>query len=96
MEFSVQLAFTHPDRVQAAIAPISRMLLELVDSAAAANAADAAVAADAIEVVDARRTGALVLRTVMYSWFGNRLVDDPRTRITAEETWDFCLHGFRG
>ena len=29
----------------------------------------------------------------MYSWFGNRLIQDPRRRITAEETWEFCLHG---
>jgi hypothetical protein len=29
----------------------------------------------------------------MYSWFGNRLVESPRMRVTAEETWAFCLHG---
>ena len=33
MEFSVQLAVNHPDRVKAAMAPISRMMLELVDAA---------------------------------------------------------------
>jgi hypothetical protein len=32
-------------------------------------------------------------QTVMYSWFGNRLIQDPRMRLTAEETWEFCLHG---
>jgi hypothetical protein len=32
----------------------------------------------------------------MYSWFGNRLIQNPRMRITAEETWEFCLHGLAG
>ena len=29
----------------------------------------------------------------MYSWFGNRLVENTRMRLTAEATWEFCLHG---
>jgi AcrR family transcriptional regulator len=86
-EFSVQLAVTHPDRVQSAMAPISLMLLELVEGA---------VAAGAIKVTDARRTTALIQQTVMYSWFGNRLIRNPKVRVTAEETWEFCLHGIRG
>jgi hypothetical protein len=32
----------------------------------------------------------------MYGWFGNRLVQNPRKRVTAEETWEFCLHGLTG
>ncbi len=84
MEFSVQLVVNHPDRVKAAMAPISRIMLELV------HAADAA---GAINVADARRAAALMQQTVMYSWFGNRLVETPRMRVTAEETWAFCLHG---
>ena len=44
----------------------------------------------------ARRAAALVQQTVMYSWFGNRLVDNPKLRLTAEETWEFCLHGLNG
>lgn len=83
-EFSVQLAVAHPERVKVAMAPVSRFLLELVENAAAA---------DAIHVADARRSAALVQQTVMYSWFGNRLIQDPRMRLTAEETWQFCLHG---
>ena len=86
-EFSMQLAANHPERVQAAMAPISRILLELLDDA---------VRADAIKVADTRRTGALILRTVMYSWFGNRVVQSPRVRPSAEETWEFYLHGLRG
>lgn len=86
-EFSAQLAVNHPERVQAAVEPISRTLLGLLDEA---------VQAKVIQVADTRRTAALVLRTVMYSWFGNRLVQNPRVRPSAEETWEFCLHGLRG
>ena len=83
-EFMVQLAGSHPERVRAAIAPTSQLLTELLDDANRA---------DMIEVADTRRTGALVMRTVMYSWFGNRLASSARMRISAEETWQFCLNG---
>ena len=86
-EFSVQLAVAHPERVKAALEPISRQLLELIEGAAAAHA---------IHVTDTKRAAALVQQTVMYSWFGNRLIQDPRMRITADETWAFCLHGLAG
>jgi AcrR family transcriptional regulator len=84
MEFSVQLAVAHPERVKAAMAPISRLMLELVDAANKAGA---------INVADPKRASALMQQTVMYSWFGNRLADSARTRLTAEATWEFCLHG---
>src|SRR4030095_6474150 len=83
-EFSLQLAMSHPERVTAAMAPIFRMLLELLDGAAAVGA---------IKVSDTRRTALLLQQTVMYSWLGNRLVQNPRVRVSAEETWEFCLHG---
>jgi len=83
-EFSVQLAVAQPERVMAAVEPVTRILLELVEEAAAAGA---------INVADARRAAALVQQTVMYSWIGNRLIQDPRMRLSAEETWEFCLHG---
>ena len=86
-EFSVQLAGNHAERVKAAMAPISRLMLELIDGAKKIGA---------INVADTRRTGALVLRTIMYSWFGNRLAQRGRMRIEAEDTWEFCLHGMRG
>jgi AcrR family transcriptional regulator len=86
-EFSVQLAVAHPERVKAALEPISRQLVELVE---------AATAAGAVHVPDTKRAAALVQQTVMYSWFGNRLIQDPRMRITADETWAFCLHGLAG
>jgi AcrR family transcriptional regulator len=87
MEFSVQLTVDHSERVKAAMAPISRMMFELVEGANAAGA---------IRVTDVRRAAALMQQTVMYSWFGNRLVENARMRLTAEATWDFCLHGLGG
>jgi AcrR family transcriptional regulator len=86
-EFSVQLAVTHPDRVQAAMAPLSRILVDLVDAAAAGGA---------IHVNDTRHAAALMQQTVMYSWFGNRLIENPKQRVTAEETWEFCYRGLTG
>ena len=86
-EFSMLLAVSHSDRIRAALAPLSRLLSELID---------AATAAGAIHVADARRAGLLVQQTVMYSWFGNRLVEDPKLPITAEETWEFCRRGLGG
>jgi AcrR family transcriptional regulator len=83
-EFMVQLANSHPERVRAAIAPTSELLTDLLDAANASGD---------IHISDSRRTGALVMRTVMYSWFGNRLARGPRQRISAEETWEFCLKG---
>ncbi len=84
-EFSVQLAVHHPDRVRAAMAPLTRAMFDHVEAARAAGM---------INVEDTRRTAALLLQIVMYSWFGNRLADrPPRMRITAEATWEFCLHG---
>jgi AcrR family transcriptional regulator len=84
MEFSVQLAVDHPERVKDAMATISHTMVELIEQANVAGA---------IHVSDTRRAAALVEQTVMYSWFGNRLADNARNRITAEETWEFCLHG---
>jgi AcrR family transcriptional regulator len=87
-KFSLQLAIDHPDRVRAAMAPIWSMLIELLD---------AAVAAGAIAVADTGRTALLIEQTVMFSWFGTHLVlNNPRMHVTAEETWEFCLHGLRG
>jgi AcrR family transcriptional regulator len=85
-EFTVHLAVNHPERVNATLAPVSRMLFELLDSA---------VAAGAIKVADTRRTAVLMLQTLFFSWFGNRLIQNARMRVTAEEIWEFCLHGLR-
>ena len=84
MDFAVHLTVDHSVRVKAALAPISRMMIELV--AAANTAGD-------IDVPDVRRAAALMQQTIMYSWFGNRLVESSRLRLSAEATWEFCLHG---
>ena len=81
-EFSLQLAVKNPERVAVVMAPISRILLELLDGA--------------VKVTDTRRTAVLIQQTVMYGWLMNRLVQKPQMRVTAEETWEFCLHGLGG
>jgi AcrR family transcriptional regulator len=86
-EFSLQLALKDPERVASAIAPVSRMLIELLDAAAAAGA---------IRVAETRRTALLMEQTVMYGWLMNRLVQNPRSRVTAEDAWEFCLRGLGG
>lgn len=86
-EFSMQLALKDPERVATAITPISRMLIELLDAAAAAGA---------IQVTETRRTAMLMQQTVMYGWLMNRLVQSPRSRVTAEDAWEFCLRGLGG
>jgi AcrR family transcriptional regulator len=84
MEFSVQLAVDYPAQVKAAMAPISRTMVELLGDATKAGV---------VEVADVKRAAALIQQTVMYSWFGNRLAANAGMRVTAEETWEFCLHG---
>ncbi len=81
-EFSLRLVANHSERVRATLGPESHLLVELLD---------AAVAAGAIEVAETRRAAAIIQQTVMCSWFGNRLVENPRQRLTAEETAEFCL-----
>jgi AcrR family transcriptional regulator len=83
-EFSLQLAVKDPERLAAVMAPVSRMLLEQLE---------AAVAAGALQVSDTRRAALLIQQTVMYGWLMNRLVQNPEARVTAEDAWEFCLHG---
>lgn len=87
MEFSIQLAVDHPDRVKTAMAPIGHMARALVEQAKRERE---------IDVDDTRQAAALIQQTVMYSWLGNRLADKDRARLTAEATWQFCLHGIKG
>jgi AcrR family transcriptional regulator len=86
-EFSLQLALKDPERLAAVMAPVSQMLLELLKAAAAAGA---------FEVAEPVRAALLIQQTVMYGWLMNRLVKNPRTRVTAEDAWEFCLHGLGG
>jgi len=83
-EFSLQLALKDPERLTAAMAPISRMLLDVLK---------AAVAAGSLRVTDTQRAALLIQQTVMYGWLMNRFVSNSRARVTADDAWEFCLHG---
>jgi AcrR family transcriptional regulator len=85
-EFSLQLVMSHPERVRTAMTAISRLLVELLDDA---------VRTGAIQVADTRRTAVLMQQTVMFSWIGNRVIQNPRLRVSAEETWEYCLRCLR-
>ena len=84
MDFMLRLAADHPERVKTAMTPVSSLLVGLLDEA---------VAAKVINISDTRRAAALVQQTVFSTWLGDRLVHNPRARPSAEETWEFCLHG---
>src|SRR5499425_1424946 len=84
-EFSLQLALKDPERLNAAMAPVSRMLIEVLKAAA-----------DSLQVTDTQRAALLIQQTVMYGWLMNRFVPNPRARVTAEDAWEFCLHGLGG
>jgi AcrR family transcriptional regulator len=86
-EFSLQLALKDPERLAAVISPITRMLVGLLDDA---------VAAGVLRVADTRRAALLIEQTVMYNWFVNRLVQNPRSRVSSEDAWEFCLKGLGG
>jgi len=86
-EFSLQLALKDPERLAAVMAPVSRMLIELLE---------AAIASGEIEVPEPRRSALLIQQTVMYGWLMNRFVQKPQARVTAEDAWEFCLHGLGG
>ena len=32
----------------------------------------------------------------MFSWFGNRIIKNPRLKVSSDHIWEFCLHGLRG
>lgn len=86
-EFALQLALKDPERLAAAMAPISRMLIEALKAAAAAGS---------IHVADPQRAALLIQQTVMYGWLMNRFVQNSRARVSAEDAWEFCLHGLGG
>ena len=86
-EFSLQLALKDPARLSAAMAPISRLLFEVLK---------AAVATGSLQVTDTQRAALLIQQTVMYGWLMNRFIQNGRARVTAEDAWEFCLHGLGG
>ena len=81
-EFSLQLALKDPERLAGAMAPVSRMLIELLE---------AAIANGDLHIAEPRRAALLIQQTVLYGWFMNRLVQNPRARVSAEDAWGFCL-----
>ncbi len=83
----MQLALKDPERLAGVMAPVSRMVIELLE---------AAIAAGDLEVAEPRRAALLIQQTVMYGWFMNRLVPNPRARVSAEDAWAFCLRGLGG
>jgi len=86
-EFSLQLALKDPERLAAAMAPISKMLRDVLKAAEAAKA---------VKVKDTERAALLIQQTVMYGWLMNRFVQNAPSRVTAEDAWAFCLHGLGG
>ena len=83
-EFSLRFALKDPERLGPVMAPISRMLIELLK---------AAVAAGSLKLTDTSRAALLIQQTVMYGWLMNRFVQNPQVRVTAKDAWEFCLHG---
>ena len=86
-EFTTQLAVAHADRVTVTLMPISVTMHELVEAAHAAGA---------IKVDDTRRAATMITQVVMFSWFGNRIVRNPRLKVDSQHIWEFCLHGLHG
>ena len=86
-EFSLLLALKDPERLAAVIAPIPQMLVELLKAAAATGS---------VRVADPRKAAMLIQQAVMYGFLMNRFVQNPQGRVTAEDAWEFCLHGIGG
>ena len=86
-DFSLQLALKDPERLTSVIAPVSSLLVELLD---------AAVAAGVLRPTETRRAAMLIQQTVMDGWLMNRMVRNPRAQVTAEDAWEFCLRGLAG
>ncbi len=86
-EFSLELARSHPEQVEAMFAPISQLLADLVNEAKRAGQ---------IDWPDTRVATALVLRCVVSTWFEDRLTRSAGLRISAEDSWQFCLRALHG
>ena len=86
-EFSWNLGMRNPERVGNVMRPISRTLVRLLDEAKEANV---------LNIPNTQHAATLLQQTVMHSWLFARVVDDPRSRVSREEVWAFCLHGLKG
>ncbi|MBF6276776.1 MULTISPECIES: TetR/AcrR family transcriptional regulator [Nocardia] len=86
-DFAPQLLVSHPAQVKVAHAPLLSLITELMEKAQAQGR----LRTD----LNARRTAAMVMQTVMFTAQSTGGTDEETTHpITAEEVWNFCAHGF--
>ncbi|GAA5052246.1 TetR/AcrR family transcriptional regulator [Nocardia callitridis] len=86
-DFAPQLLLTHPAEVKIAHAPLLALFIELTEKASAAG--------ELREGINARRTAAMTMQTVMFIAQSSGTADDATAKpITAEEVWSFCANGF--
>ncbi|MFI6361226.1 TetR/AcrR family transcriptional regulator [Nocardia sp. NPDC050630] len=86
-DFAPQLLVTHPAQVKVAHAPLLALFTELMEQAKDADQ----LRSDA----NPRRTGAMVMQTVMFIAQSTGGTDEETVHpITATEVWNFCAHGF--
>jgi AcrR family transcriptional regulator len=86
-EFSLVLATNYPVRVGTAFAPQHDLFVELLDDA---------VAAGDLRVANRDHAATLIQQTVMHSSWQNNRFSDPEMCVSAEEVWQYCLHGLSG
>jgi AcrR family transcriptional regulator len=88
-DFAPRLLVSHPAEVKVAHAPLLALLTELMEAASAAGELRAGI--------NARRTAAMTMQTVMFIAQSSGGPDDATMHpITADEAWDFCSRGFVG
>ncbi|MBO0855590.1 MAG: TetR/AcrR family transcriptional regulator [Nocardia sp.] len=86
-DFAPQLLVSHPAQVKVAHAPLLTLICELMDKAQEQGRLR--------KDLNARRTAAMVMQTVMFTAQSTGGTDEETTHpITAEEVWSFCSHGF--
>ncbi|PSR69679.1 TetR family transcriptional regulator [Nocardia sp. MDA0666] len=86
-DFAPQLLVSHPAQVKVAHAPLLGLITELMEKAQEQGRLR--------KELNARRTAAMVMQTVMFTAQSTGGTDEETTHpITAEEVWNFCAHGF--
>ncbi|PXW27741.1 TetR/AcrR family transcriptional regulator [Nocardia sp. 348MFTsu5.1] len=85
-DFAPQLLLTHPAEVKIAHAPQLALFTELMELAQEAG--------QLRPDVNAKRTAAMTMQTVMFIAQSSTSDDITQQPITAEEVWQFCANGF--
>ncbi|WP_227982018.1 TetR/AcrR family transcriptional regulator [Nocardia spumae] len=86
-DFAPQLLVSHPAQVEIAHAPLLSLITELMDQAQEQGRMR--------KELNARRTAAMVMQTVMFTAQSTGSTDEETSHpITADEVWNFCAHGF--